>query len=181
MVKTAAALRGTFLKYKQGRGRPCKNVPRIDLGTAELQYKRRTLSSDEFQLSGTIASRLLREQHVSLRELEYLQKIYILKKRYLKLISTNVEGKSFFQIASEVRQKHTSLSYQREDLKLETAWKMIRNALVKVRQDFLPFLDQLFFIHGYDDVHSHYENFCRTYNPSHMKIMANLAKEVWEE
>ncbi len=181
MVRSALLYPGLLPLRK--RGRPRKNLPTIDYGTRELQQKRQTIELYELQLTGTIASLLLKEGCLLMNELEPLQKVYLLKRQYLSLMSTNIEGKSYFHILSDPLQSHQRRSFprtlMRENEEIEKAWKHLRSHLQRKNKNFLPFLDRIFSLMPYESMKEAYKRFCMDFTREHIQRMAHLAKEAW--
>lgn len=132
------------------RGRPCKPKSLVDLGTKELREKRQSIALHEIQLTGTVASFLLKQNILSLQEIEALQKIYILKRRYMNLLEGGQELRS--HIPSLMHQKNRGHYYkaQHENMMLEQTWKGLRSYVRHHHKQFLTFLDGLFRLYSYE-------------------------------
>ncbi len=177
MVRTTTlALATTYRK----RGRPCKNRPSKDFGTLELQNKRQGVDLSELQLTGTLASMLLKERTLLLDDLEPLHKIYILRRRYLRLLKPHIDGcQSFISPVPSSHQKNYSLSFQKEDQHLEKAWTHLSQKLSQRDKNFIHLLDHLFSLVPYERIKEVYARFSGLFSPAKLHEMAAVAKEVW--
>lgn len=160
------------------RGRPCKQTATIDLGTKELREKRKNIALHEVQLTGTVASFLLKQNILTLQDIESLQKIYILKRRYMNLLDGGQDLRS--QVPSLMHQKSRSHYYkeQRENMMLERTWKELRSYVQQQHKQFLAFLDGLFRLYSYETLNHATSLFRAHFSKEIMDHMSKIAQSA---
>lgn len=164
------------------RGRPPKIHSGPDYGTHELRLKRHALDTHEIQLNGTIASILIKNDLLSLSHVEDLQKIYILRRRYMNLLEcgSDVRSQNFqtLSLGKTFGKNSAHHREQRENLMLEHTWKELRSYLRAKHNGFLNFLDHLFRLYSYETLEEASFLFRSSFPRDFMIKMAGIAHDA---
>jgi hypothetical protein len=141
-----------------------------------------------------MASLLLRDNVLDIDTIAVLQKIYTLRRRYLGLITHNIDGKSYFPSALSCVFTHGSTSgknapsyhNQRENKDLEKHWKELRLTLRhNTKHNLLHFLEHLFALVPYESMAAERARFYRHYPRKTTQTLAHtltrLAKDVLQD
>lgn len=179
----------TFPTRFSQRGRPRKFIQPHDNGTYELQQHRQKVTLKEQSLTGTLASLLLHDNVIAIEDIVLCQQIYLLRRRYLGLMTNNIDGKSYFPSTlhcvfskSAPFNQHTS-GTQRENKGVERRWKNLR--LKGFHHATLHFMDQLFALVPYENMAAERTRFYKHY-PKHMirsfvHTLVHLAKDTQQD
>ena len=168
----------SFVYPSRKRGRPCKKRDGVDLGTKELQEKRREVTLHEVQLTGTIASVLLKHNIMTLSDVESLQKIYILKRRYMNLLEGGRDIRSGMIQPMSSKTCRVYYREQKENLMMEHTWKMLRAYVREKNARFLTFLDNLFRLYSYETLKEAAFLFRTNFSKDTMQTMSKIAEDA---
>lgn len=155
-------------------------VRKVDRGTPEIQEKRRSLPLSALNLSGTIASVLVKEKNLSLEHLEIFQKIHLLHLQYLSLQKLHL---SCFSHLASISTKNCYSAYYHdinENEILERTWQLLTRYLDKMDRRILSCIAKLFEIHTYESLPTQSERFIKNYSLSDIDDFAYFCWSAWK-
>ena len=163
---------------KRGSGRP--RTRGIDQGTPELQEKRAFLQTKDLDLSGTIASTLVKKKIITLQHLEIFQKINLLWIKYLALQKLRMTCHSQLLTLSTKSKNRGFYQHYHEDQELETLWQDIAHSLVSYDKRILGCVEKLFNIYNYEALPKQFERFIKDYSPKDIEDFAYICWSTWK-
>lgn len=169
--------------YNLVRSKPTMRTskPKRDLGTSEMQAKRAAQRAlQDFDYGNTVAGCLLKSGYLKLDEVESLQKIYVLRRRYLSLqkISDTLPSAS-------IRWGQPSLpkgffQHMEENEILENQWKNLVNLLNFHDPLILKCVLKLFAVHAYESLQGGYGRFIKEFETETLRDFAYYGWSAWK-
>ncbi len=168
------------LMIPKKRGRPLKYGPAELPVTQELTQKRERLPLGHLNLAGTIISMLIKDDKLSIDEVEGLHKIFLLRKRYLSVVGLCMETKSQLGNLLFPKTKPTQRIHMNEDPSLEECWRNVAKELNLRDRSLIALIDTLFSVHSYDDLQQSYAHFIKR-KPIDFSQSSKHCREAWDQ